>query len=348
MTTTSRVPPPWNYTRTWAAGDLVGAHACDAYMRDDLDHLATPPFAQASLLYAGTAIPSGTWTPVPFNASKFDTVGMHDYASQPSQMLITVGYPGIYKVSVSAVWDSVITLMRQVALYRNGVQIDVIVQQQKTNSLGMVGDYYLLCNAGDVLELWGYQDSIGSLNLDLGSTFTVRKVSNLPSIVTPAWVDTITFAALGALPTYTQINNYWGSDLDHLGTPISCQAAVTGVKSIPNATATAIAWDAENWDTNSIHSTSSNKSRFTIPTNFDGVYEVSCNVTYVASAAGTVRYVQIYKNGSAVALIANSEVINATYGAVCNGVYQIQCAAGDYLELFAYQDSGGSLNISAN
>jgi hypothetical protein len=118
----------------------------------------------------------------------------------------------------------------------------------------------------------------------------------------------------------------------------------TGAQSIANNTNTALTGTLEYFDTDGYHSTSTNTSRITIPSGLGGKYLVTATVNWDKSATG-YRAAKIYRNGAITAPLFydniagnNSEYVNNKLSAVVNLV------AGDYIELFVIQTSGGSLN----
>lgn len=127
------------------------------------------------------------------------------------------------------------------------------------------------------------------------------------------------------------------------GRLIASSVHVINTVSIPNVTFQKVNFESKNYDyTNSLDLTN---DRFTAPSS--GLYRVS---GYVNMAVGTgIRAVTLYKNGSGIA------TLNATVGVSGSGfsgalpfAHEIELVAGDYLEIFAYQDSGGSSNIVGN
>lgn len=118
----------------------------------------------------------------------------------------------------------------------------------------------------------------------------------------------------------------------------------TGTFSCSNSTHTQITFNTENFDTDNFHSTTTNTSRVTIPTGKDGYYQINCGVEWDANATNS-RYISLYKNGT------------RTYTSICSassGSYPhsrlstiINLVAGDYIEIYAMQDSGGTLSCYA-
>jgi hypothetical protein len=115
-------------------------------------------------------------------------------------------------------------------------------------------------------------------------------------------------------------------------------------QSISNTTNTAITFDTELEDTDGFHSTVTNTSRITIPAGKAGFYLISGQINYASNAVG-VRHGNIYKNGS---LLSVAWLVGATNGDWTGGsVSQIvELAETDYVELFAYQNSTGNLNVN--
>lgn len=111
----------------------------------------------------------------------------------------------------------------------------------------------------------------------------------------------------------------------------------------------AVGFDTEAYDTDSMHSTSSNTSRLTATTS--GLYTVLAQIAFASNATG-IRSVDVRKNAAgnpASGTLLLSERATAVSGVVTTVpvAFDVQLAAGDYIELFGAQTSGGSLNSSA-
>jgi hypothetical protein len=154
--------------------------------------------------------------------------------------------------------------------------------------------------------------------LGIGSTGQVLTVAaGLPSWATPA-VSTPTF--------------------------VGCSLFTTSNPSIPNATYTKIAFDSELLDTNGFHSNTVNNTRVTIPTGYAGKYLITINCLW-AGAANGVRQMRVDKNGGSTALFQTGEMAGGGNFVSNPGSFIADLAVGDYLELLATQNSGGSLTI---
>jgi len=152
--------------------------------------------------------------------------------------------------------------------------------------------------------------------LGIGSTGQVLTVaSGIPSWATPS--SSVTF----------------------VGTTVSKSSA----QSVSTSTQTAVTWNVEAFDTDSIHSTSSNTSRFTIPTGKGGYWQINPVINWADQSASGVRQLKIYKNGSVIKSShfypTSAGTMVATYSIVLSAV------AADYFEVYVFQNSGTSVNI---
>ncbi len=124
-----------------------------------------------------------------------------------------------------------------------------------------------------------------------------------------------------------------------------CTAYNNVAQSLNDITETTLNLNSETLDVGAMHDNAVNNSRITIPTGGTGLYLIFGSTSWAGNAAGR-RILYIYKNG-ATYLAADERVPYAT-GNMHN--YAIAIAAlnaGDYVELRAYQSSGGALNAGA-
>lgn len=117
----------------------------------------------------------------------------------------------------------------------------------------------------------------------------------------------------------------------------STQTLTTGVYG-------AVTMTTEDFDSHSGHSTSSNTSRYTVQTGWAGIYQLSGGVAFAANATGT-RGSRWSKNGTALSA-SSTQFANTGAGTACRipaDTISVDLAVGDYVELEAFQDSGGNL-----
>lgn len=126
-----------------------------------------------------------------------------------------------------------------------------------------------------------------------------------------------------------------------------------GTQSIPDATWTKIQFNAENYDEKTEFDSTTNY-RFTAKE--EGYYQVNARTLYTITAAAANDYVSIaiYVNGSIRAQgnnlavgtsAANTDIYSNNAPNVGDVVY---LTAGQYIEIFTYQDSGAARNINQN
>lgn len=123
----------------------------------------------------------------------------------------------------------------------------------------------------------------------------------------------------------------------------SCRVDQIADQVITQLTFTPITFDAEIYDTDSMHDPGVNPTRVTAQT--AGVYSVDAGVLWQFNANGG-RVIQIKKNG--VESVARQDQDSAaTLTRAANVGTTVKLDVGDYLELVVYQDSGGNLSIDS-
>lgn len=155
------------------------------------------------------------------------------------------------------------------------------------------------------------------------------------------------FTAL-TTPTAANLNAGIEDALAFLLDPPRCKVYNSGAQSIGDGSFTALTWDTEEFDTDAMHSTSSNTSRIVCKT--AGTYLLSGSISWASSNAGIRRGARWLKNGSS----SNTQVMITPPGTGTAGVPTVHAptvmmslAVNDYVELAAYQDTGGSLSTVA-
>jgi len=120
-------------------------------------------------------------------------------------------------------------------------------------------------------------------------------------------------------------------------------------QAISNNTDTAINFDSERYDTNTLHDTVTNNTRITISAGAGaGKYLIGCNIRFEANATGT-RVVAIKLNGSTI--IGQSRTNAVAEGGFSTVIPPLgiiyDMSVSDYVEIIVTQTSGGSLNVQA-
>jgi len=189
-------------------------------------------------------------------------------------------------------------------------------------------------------------------NTDLDFTFagdaTNTVVDAAGDLLYGTAADTLGRLAIGTAGQVLKVNSgatapEWGT-ASATPTFVGCFLTKSVAQSTANNTLTAITFDTEELDTDGFHSTVSNTARITIPSGKGGKYLIIAQVSFAANTTGA-RYFKIIKNGGADGHdieIPTSSVSNS------NAFAQqdiLDLAATDYIEIYAGQSSGGSLNV---
>ena len=165
-----------------------------------------------------------------------------------------------------------------------------------------------------LVAISGNASGTGTLTIaapNTNSNYTLTLPTNTGTLITTA----STFAGTG--PAFS----YWAS----------------GATSISNATATKVLFASQEFDTASAVSS----SRFQ-PT-VAGYYQINASV-YYGSNASAEKVCLVFKNGTQ---YKNGQDITGTlYGTTVNCLVYLN-GSTDYVEIYAYQASGGALNTNA-
>lgn len=110
---------------------------------------------------------------------------------------------------------------------------------------------------------------------------------------------------------------------------------------ILDLTTTAVQFNTEVFDTNSAFDTST--YRFTVPSGQAGKYLITVSVRFQAFSSNR-KEINLYKNGSNFYSFENAGTGGGPYDTV-NGSIIMNLAVADYIQMFAYQDSGATRQI---
>mgnify|MGYP001576060230 FL=1 len=144
------------------------------------------------------------------------------------------------------------------------------------------------------------------------------------------------------------MNAHVRDNLSFLYTPPMCRVYNSANISINDATSTALTFDSERFDTDTMHSTSSNTGRITLTT--AGKYLDGAHATFADNSTGT-RMVNV-RLGGATNMAYEAHNATTAGGAGAGSGFNVSTlysyTAAQYVELVAYQNSGGALNVTFN
>ena len=123
---------------------------------------------------------------------------------------------------------------------------------------------------------------------------------------------------------------------------VGCFLYKTGNQSINHDTTTVLTFDAESYDTDSFHSTSTNTGRITIPSGKAGKYIVGGQVAAEAGNNGRAIFSKV--NGTTSVAVWN-KTESAASNTYCTWSNLYNLAVGDYIEVLYDQQSGATKNV---
>ena len=162
----------------------------------------------------------------------------------------------------------------------------------------------------------------------IAGTVPVARVSGLASVATSGSASDLSAGTLPAARIHLYAAHVYNSADETLAT----------------ATDTALTFDSEREDTDAFHSTSSNTSRLVAPV--AGRYVLTVTVRFASNSTG---YRMVYFKINGTTFIPGVQTANAISGAVTTltASASYRFAANDYVEVYAFQNSGGNLAVVA-
>lgn len=158
-----------------------------------------------------------------------------------------------------------------------------------------------------------------------------------------AWTAPRTWVT-GEVVTSSQANTHFRDNQVFLHDPPSCRVFNSASILVPNATETALTFNSERWDTDSMHSTSSLTSRITF--NTAGKYIVTGHVRFAGNASG-FRSVGIRFGGTTYLAANEAPTIGAGSSHDLSVATVYAFPAASFAELVVFHDIGASLNAEA-
>jgi len=247
------------------------------------------------------------------NSELFDTDGFHDLSTNSQRFTVPAGLGGRYLIGVS------------------------------TRISGSNNSYLIARIDGSTIvflanSLWNSSNSFGTavatsvVDLAAGQYVEFKQLANgAQDIVNSAGGGPQVWAYMVKL------------DSGKVGAGIGALARSTAAQTLSDATWTAVALPtSEDFDTDGFHDLSTNNSRMTIPAGLGGKYLCRGGVVHNQTNAGA-RYVALRKNGTVVTSIS-AKADQLVHHSI-EVVEVLNLAAGDYVEVYAYQDSGGNNDL---
>lgn len=203
-----------------------------------------------------------------------------------------------------------------------------------------------ITNAGAVSVNGSFQTFsstlLGSITLATTSTDGYVYLGNMAGRPTGTPTSQTNRTALSLDRTNHLLDYYSGGAWRTLGL-VGARVYHNAGQSIGNAALTVVAFNSERWDTHASHDNATNNSRLTATV--AGKYLILAHIEWQSNATGD-RLLILRHNGTT---FISSQFIRATGGFETRHdiITEWPLAAGDYVELLAYQNSGGSLNVNS-
>jgi hypothetical protein len=126
-----------------------------------------------------------------------------------------------------------------------------------------------------------------------------------------------------------------------------CSAFHSATQSTTTSTWTSLNLDSEDFDIGTMHDTVTNNTRVTVPTGGDGLYWVIGSSLFAANATAS-RHLRLFKNGATVIKQQTYANAGGSDAVVISVAAIVVLSATDYVEVQAFQASGGNLNVGAS
>jgi hypothetical protein len=253
--------------------------------------------------------------------------------------------PAAGTTSLSGLDDNSVSLVYSVgyeAVYQNGVLLSRGNDYTATN--GTTITLTTATVAGDIIEVFANQTipltDTYSQTVSDGRFIKNTLTTTTGDIIYASAANTPARLAIGSTDQVLKVSGgipAWGAA--PAASFVGC-SIYNSSTTFANNTATALDFDTEEFDTDAFHSTTTNKSRMTIPSGKAGKYLVIGRISFAANATG-LRQARINKNGNIQALSSMSAFAGGGNNITVSGIFNT--SVGDYLDLVAYQTSGGTL-----
>jgi hypothetical protein len=135
-------------------------------------------------------------------------------------------------------------------------------------------------------------------------------------------------------------------------TDVSVRVYNTTDITIANSTSVALPFNSEHFDTDGFHSTSSNTTRLTVPTGKAGKYMIIGNFRFNSDGGGgssrLCMIVQTKASDSSTVELTRQDITPGGANPHLTTSTLAALSEGDYVELIARQNSGGSIDVAGN
>jgi len=251
---------------------------------------------------------SGSWTTINFDTEDFDDDGMHNNSTNKSRL--TAQRDGDYIFNAYIPWAA------------NGSGIRWVKIKKYLNAGG--SEDYAVVNVVPV-------SSSDLSEMCISATVNMAANDYVQIEVMQTSGGSLSIASTIVLTSYVT-------------SPIVARVYHNTSQTISNVTWTALAFNSETFDTDTLHDTSTNNSRLTVER--DGYYRINANASFASNSTGN-RRMRFRVNGSTDwAAIKQNAVSGTTHDLSLSTL--VRLSSSDYIEVEVYQNSTGSLSVPAS
>lgn len=155
---------------------------------------------------------------------------------------------------------------------------------------------------------------------------------------------TVPDLASGATVTETNWDTHLRDNINNLIVRPAARVYHSAAQSATSGVSLWLAFNSERYDTDAIHDTATNNSRLTCQT--AGIYLVEATLAFAANVTG-VRGAQLLLNGTTNIAIVREPAATGGHEHLLTISTTWAFAVNDYVEVLAFQSSGGALNVTA-
>lgn len=332
--------------RTWATGTLA-ASAFTIDIHDNLTSLRGLNDVSCRVyLNNDLSLTSGVDTAISWEASAWNYGSMWNSGLNPNR--ITVPTTGIYSLDAILAFHSDSSGDRRLSYRINGTTTHrLTVRNGNDNSMTYVyGGDRISLSANDYVEILAFQNSGGALNLDSGPDRSTLTLTLLGDANGSTWTIPKTWA-LGENITLSDLNTYVRDDVKTLRglNSAACRLTMSANLSVANNNGVRPAWNTEQWDYGSIHSTAVSASEINI--GLTGWYEIWGRAVWALNTSGRrgLRWV-LNRNGSDLDTYVCdvNQAVAATGNSLCF-VDEAYLTSGDRILMDVIQQAGAAINL---
>jgi hypothetical protein len=280
---------------------------------------------------AGDTIATATYKKYRFNMETYDTNNNFDATTN---YRYTAPVAGVYHVSAQVLFGTLVTANQsyRIAIYKNGTIYSehIVTNGSQTDYVGTnICDTVELA-VSDYLEIYCYHtagNTVNFLQYVEHSHFRVHLIAP----TTPTNISVSVVGGTGTIsPTILNVSN-----------PYRFRAYLASVQTgIPTGNFTKVLFVNESFDYNNNFNTTN--SRYTVA--IAGTYAIIAQLTYTSIVANKSYQVAIRKNNVAINYSASMNG-NSTGSFSALASEQLVLAVNDYIEIWTYQDSGGTVSL---